>query len=547
MTKQTNKPTLLLLLTTAALLLGQTQTHAQTRIDPRHPSVAYMQEWGTMDGATLKCLPGWVGETGELFGIQIIPTGDLNNDAMADYIIERTRCDTAFGPDKTTRGNELLLFYGRKNKLPTPDEGIRIGPTEIGSISTFLCTGDFDADGFFDIVCSIHLYDDTTEGGEKYDIGMPVVFWGQSNGGYSTSDTTQLPCDAPIWITPKRGISGDFNGDQIDDLFIRGSGSGFASGALVKIPKGHIYAGERGKRWGRNGRDYSPAQQWWYVPGNNRIEYRDHDCSGEDDLIFFGGGGNIFGNNIIDVFVAYQRSETPWIDTTDIEAINVRSSGSEFALFSDVTGDHVLDLVTIGGDFEGGRISVFAGKPGQRLLEQYGTGTDSADRANGRFPLRPWVKMPTPTALHDGWTGSEHVLFDLGDINGDDRSEIVAHSKPFIIIYTTGRTLDSLIDVMVNIPADSWGTFRRLGDIDGSGTASFAASWDGNVHFMKAPPVDEIPTYGGRLRDLPHPIDFRCQLSSGVDDNPSTTKNNDTELNLSSQQPVPTTTQLGEQ
>ncbi|MBL7988499.1 MAG: hypothetical protein JNJ94_10610, partial [Chlorobi bacterium] len=58
MTAQTNKPTLLLLLTTAALLLGQTQTHAQTRIDPRHPSVAYMQEWGTMDGTTLQCLPG---------------------------------------------------------------------------------------------------------------------------------------------------------------------------------------------------------------------------------------------------------------------------------------------------------------------------------------------------------------------------------------------------------------------------------------------------------------------------------------------------------
>ncbi|MCE7935754.1 MAG: hypothetical protein DYG96_14345 [Chlorobi bacterium CHB2] len=124
--------------------------------------------------------------------------------------------------------------------------------------------------------------------------------------------------------------------------------------------------------------------------------------------------------------------------------------------------------------------------------------------------------MPTPTVLHDGWYGSEFVLFDLGDINGDDRSEIVAHSTPFIIIYTTGPTLDSLVDVMVNIPADSWGTFRRLGDIDGSGVITFAASWNSNVHFLKAPPKDEIPTYGGRIRSLPHPIDFRCALSSGV-------------------------------
>ncbi|MBL7989576.1 MAG: hypothetical protein JNJ94_16050, partial [Chlorobi bacterium] len=230
-------------------------------------------------------------------------------------------------------------------------------------------------------------------------------------------------------------------------------------------------------------------------------------------------------------------------------AINVRSSGSEFALFSDVTGDHVLDLVTIGGDFEGGRISVFAGKPGQRLLEQYGTGTDSVDRANGRFPLRPWVKMPTPTALHDGWTGSEHVLFDLGDINGDDRSEIVAHSSPFILIYTTGRTLDSLIDVMAQVPGShtyNWGTLKRLGDIDGSGVPSFAVRYEGNVHFLKAPPKDEIPTYGGRLRDLPHAIDFRCQLSSGVETLPIDIQAQPPQMNLTNQHVEPSNPQDGE-
>lgn len=521
MTTQTNRLPFFLLVATAVLLLGQTRSDAQERIDPRHPSFVYMQEWGTMDGATLQCLPGWVGETGELFGKQIIPTGDVNNDGLADYILERDRCDTAFGADKTIRGNELLLYYGQKNRLSTPAEGLRIGPTEIGSVTTFLCTGDFDADGYFDIACGIHLYNDTSQGPTGRYIGMPVVFWGQPNGSYSINDTTRLPCDAPLWITPNRGVSGDFNGDQIDDLLIRGTGSGFASGALVKIPRIYVFAGERGKRWGRNGRDYSPMQRWWYPPGDNAIQYRDHDCSGEKDLIFDDGGGNIFGNNIIDVFIAYQQSETIWIDTTDIEAVNVRSSGSEFALFSDVTGDQVLDLVTIGGDFSGERISVFAGKPGQRLLEQYGSGSDSADRANKRFPLRLWAKMPTPTVLHDGWTGSEHVLFDLGDLNEDGRSEIAAHSKPFIIIYTTGRTLDSLIDVMIRVTGGydyNWGTLKRLGDIDGSGKPTFAVRYEGNVHFLKAPSKDEIPTYGGRLRDLPHAIDFRCEKASSVEE-----------------------------
>ena len=544
MTAQTNKPTLLLLLTTAALLLGQTQTHAQTRIDPRHPSVAYMQEWGTMDGTTLQCLPGWKEEA---LGKSIIPTGDLNNDGLADYILERERCDTAFGAGKTTRGNELLLFYGKKNKLPTPAESIRIGPTEIGSISTFLCTGDFDADGFFDIACRYDIIDDTSYGNTEglYTLSQVIIFWNDRAGHFSLNDTSWLACDGPVWLGGRQAIAADFTNDGITDLLVQTSAKQWNYGTFLPAPRLYLFTGQVGKRWGRSGESRSPVFRWWNPPAFKYMQYRDHDCSGENDLIFFDGDGNIFGNNIIDVHVAYQRSETPWIDTTEIETINVRSSGSEFALFSDVTGDHVLDLVTIGGDFEGERISVFAGKPGQRLLEQYGTGTDSADRANGRFPLRPWVKMPTPTVLHDGWTGSEHVLFDLGDINGDDRSEIVAHSKPFIIIYTTGRTLDSLIDVMAQVPGDFWDTMTRLGDIDGSGMLSFAVRYNEKVHFLKAPPKDEIPTYGGRLRSLPHAMDFHCQLSSGVEA-PSTINTQEPLLNLSSQQPVPTMTSHGE-
>ena len=497
-----------------------------------------------MDGTTLQCLPGWKEEA---LGKSIIPTGDLNNDGMADYILERERCDTAFGPNKTTRGNELLLFYGRKNSLPTPADGIRIGPTEIGSNSQYLTIGDFDGDSYPDLACRYNLLGDTSFSNSDalYTLSQVVVFWNDRTGRFSLNDTSRLVCDGPVWLGGRQAIADDFTNDGMTDLLIQTSAKQWNYGTLIPAPRLYLFTGQTGKRWGRSGESRSPVFRWWNPPAFNYMQYRDHDCSGEKDLIFYSGDGNIFGNNIIDVFVAYQRSETPWIDTTDIEAIDVRSSGSEFALFSDVTGDHVLDLVTIGGDFAGERISVFAGKPGQRLLEQYGSGTDSADRANGRFPLRPWVKMPTPTVLHDGWFGSEHVLFDLGDINGDDRSEIAAHSTPFIIIYTTGNTLDSLVDVMARVPGDFWDTMTRLGDIDGSGTASFAVLYNDNVHFLKAPAKDEIPTYGGRLRTLPHPIDFRCQLSSGVDD-PSTTSDPEPSLNLSRQQPVPTTLQPGE-
>ncbi|MCC7438676.1 MAG: VCBS repeat-containing protein, partial [Armatimonadetes bacterium] len=370
MTPKPNTLATFLLLTTAVLLLAHTGSHAQDRIDPRHPSFAYMQEWGSMDGATLTCLPGWVGETGELFGMQIIPTGDLNNDGLAEYIIERTRCDTAFGSDKTTRGNELLLFYGKKNELPTPADGLRIGPTEIGSNSQFIAAGDFDADGYYDIACRYDLIEDTSYGNPDllYTLSQVVIFWNDRTGHFSLTDTTRLACDGPVWLGGRQAIAADFTNDGITDLLVQTSAKQWNYGTFLPAPRLYLFTGQAGRRWGRSGESRSPVFRWWNPPAFKSMQYRDHDCSGENDLIFYDGNGNIFGNNIIDVFVAYQRLETPWIDTTEIQSINVRSSGSEFALFSDVTGDHVLDLVTIGGDFAGERISVFAGKPGQRLL-----------------------------------------------------------------------------------------------------------------------------------------------------------------------------------
>ncbi|MCE7934921.1 MAG: hypothetical protein DYG96_10050, partial [Chlorobi bacterium CHB2] len=61
-----------------------------------------------------------------------------------------------------------------------------------------------------------------------------------------------------------------------------------------------------------------------------------------------------------------------------------------------------------------------------------------------------------------------------------------------------------------------WATIRRIGDVDGSRTVSYAITFDEKVHFLKAPPKDEIPTYGGRIRSLPHPRDFRCDKASSV-------------------------------
>ncbi|MCC7437106.1 MAG: hypothetical protein IT211_01280 [Armatimonadetes bacterium] len=459
-----------------------------------------------MSGTGLPCKAHW----GEEFGKGIIPLGDVNGDAIADFILERSRCDTLF---EGVRPNELLLYYGTKGRLPTSASGMRIGNSEFGSITNFLCTGDFNNDQFTDLVCSTHLFSDTAYNSDGRYIGYVVVFWGNANANYSVADTSRLPCDAPWWIFPSRGLALDLNGDAIDDLLV-GPSSGFGDGAVIRIARMNMYYGEDGVKWSKP----SPPRRdrWWNAPSVNTFVLLDQDCDGTKDLLYYQS------SDPYTIMVAYQNSMTPTLDTSDVETITLTAVQGHAALFQDVTGDKVPELITLGGNFEQGRIRIFAGAPGQRLKEQYGSGSDSADRANNRFPLRPWAQIISPNALHEGWFGWDYGLFDLGDVNDDGTSEIVAFSHPFILFYTTGNTLDSLIDIMFDPSNGPWNsTLCRVGDVDASGKTSYAVTFNGRVHFLKAPPKDEIPTYGGRIRSLPHPRDFRCEQASSIQEQPA--------------------------
>ncbi|MCE7935588.1 MAG: hypothetical protein DYG96_13510, partial [Chlorobi bacterium CHB2] len=409
--KTNTKTSLLLLLTTAAVLLAHATTLAQpnTWIDPRHPSVAWLQEWGYMTGTGLPCKP----YRGEEFGRGIIPVGDVNGDAIADFILERSRCDTLFGG--FPRANELLLYYGTKGRLPASSSGIRIGPADIGSLTYFLCSGDFNNDHSPDLVCSTHQFSDSAEGSDGRYIGYVVVFWGSTSATYSLNDTSHIPGDAQWWITPRRGLSLDLNKDGIDDLLISPS-SGFGDGKVIRRAQANVYYGQSGTKWNRP----SPPQRgrWWNAPSVNTYVLLDQDCDGTKDLVYYQEG------KTDKITIAYQDDATDELDTNDFETIDLAAVQAHSALFQDVTGDKVPDLIVRGGDFEQGRIRIFAGAPGQRLTELYGNGNDSADRANHRFPLRPWAQILSPNALHEGWFDWDNELFDLGDLNEDGTSEI---------------------------------------------------------------------------------------------------------------------------
>ncbi|MBK8911609.1 MAG: hypothetical protein IPM61_09810 [Chlorobi bacterium] len=468
-----------------------------------------MQEWGFMTGLLPTCIDP---SRGEEFGHRIVPAPDINHDGIQDFFLERYRCERPFV--NYARPQELLLYYGKKRQLPKPEDGQRIGPKELDTETHITGIGDFDADGYLDLACRFRLLYDTAEGNviSDYLIGYVAIYWGNATGLYSNDDTSHLDCAYPRWIIPNNtGFGEDVNHDGVADVSIY-LGAGFEAGKVKRLPHILTYFGQAGERWGRKGKGRQADWSWFAPPDNNDHLWRfDHDCDGYKDWVFV-------SNHLQTIAIAYGSNDAHVVDTNNIQAISLRPVADGWTLsatFSDLTGDAIPELQVLAGSESNHHVLIYAGKPGQRLIEQFGPGKDSLDKANGRFPLRPWARIAMPHTLNSAWNNVANPAHLLGDLNKDGADEVAVFCSPFLSIYTSGRSLDSLIDLVYQYNT-GFDNITRLGDIDGSGTPTYAVTHSGRVHFLKAPPKDDIPTYGGRLRLLPHPVGFRCQHASSV-------------------------------
>jgi hypothetical protein len=158
------------------------------------------------------------------------------------------------------------------------------------------------------------------------------------------------------------------------------------------------------------------------------------------------------------------------------------------------------------------KYKIFAGRKGQRLAAQYGTGNDQPIAGQGWWN-RPWLEVLLPHSINDGWYPNfRFSVADLGDGNLDGIRDIWTYSEPYLICYTTGEYLDQWVDGYFYL-GGVWAV-ANLGDIDGSGKQTIALHYHrtpqpftpfpGGIVFIK--PNRELPRqYGGDppLR-LPH-------------------------------------------
>ena len=461
--RQRRSLTALLLLLT---LLGTTVCHGQDI--PLNPNYCEIQPFGTQDGWITKSK---LRDVGEWFGQKIYSVGDVNGDHLNDWVVEHDRVDTLVNG---LLPYEVYLYMGNTSGVPKAQEGMRIGPDEVGSVTKFLCAGHFDSDPYVDLVVSVYIFGDTTDGNTIESPNYVVVYWGNEQGMYTNSDTSHLLNPYRLWFGIYDAGVVHRSGGQSDMLILRGGGT-ILQGVRRKTPSVHVFELPINRRWGYDGESRLPSWQFWNPPFAEKMVISDHDGDGFDDVV-------LIHQDLVDSVKLYTiyGNRTRYFDTISIESISLERANGRVAEITDITGDGIPDLIVNAGSQE--LVKIFIGRRGHRLKEQYGTGIDPPDIPGGRPFARPWAEIKLPYSLDPtrwGRIGFE-PLWDIGDIGNDGIADVVVAARPYMYVYSTGKYSDSYIDATLAVPNDGVNALTyaaRLGDIDGSGRDAIAVSY----------------------------------------------------------------------
>lgn len=449
-----------------------------------------------MEG-TLTCVRG-----GEQYGRNIYAVGDVNHDGLQDWIVGHIRCDSLMTINGTLyTAEEILLYKGVRGGVPRVESGERIGVNEYGARTDFLASGDWDGDGNVDIACRVQIYGDTSYGNvEGYSTSSLLVFWGNVSGHYSIDDTSHLYGGANQWLSICKSLCSDFDQDGIDDLLVWGcGGKGFEHGSQLRdIARLQLFRGHDHQRWGKEGVESISSWGKWGLPPCSNLALLDHDGDGNVDIVLY---DNPNSGLYAGVSVLYGNTHgLP--DTNDLQTIDLSAAPGYAVLLADVTGDGIPELQAFTGLSEqSNSVKVYIGLKGQRLIEQFGGGNDAPQPDSVRWWGRPWADIVLPHRIDQRWFMSQRALLDYGDGNLDGVGDIWAYSWPYLLCYTSGGRLDSLVDGILDTrPAIQPGANAVLGDIDGTGRRVLAFG-DGNAVVFFSGSRD-VPS-DGRSRRLP--------------------------------------------
>jgi hypothetical protein len=399
-----------------------------------------------------------------LFADQVYPIGDVNQDSLQDWIVSRLQCSE----ERTPISYDLLLYRGVRDSLPDVGQRIRIGLEE-GVDVYFRGAGDWDGDGHIDIATKVTPREkDPITNTHEYGISRVLIWWGNARGEYSLNDTSELFINADSWLGPSTGIARDWDGDGIDDLMTVGV-AGLIDGEIDRnMPSTILWRGSR-ERWGKES-SATWSWSWGSWPSSDRYQFIDQDVDGHEDLVFH--ITSRLPRESGSLSIIYGTPEHI-LDTANIHTIRLDSAWGKYALFSDITGDKVPELLVNTGGQEA--IKAYVGFKGQRIEEQYGLGNEPGRPGEEVWWGKPWATIPLPGQLHDGWAPAGwSPIYEFPDAGLDDVGDVWVFSIPDFICYNGGQRFDSIYDSWVTRPGTGSGPTVVVGDIDGSGLSTIA-------------------------------------------------------------------------
>ena len=361
------------------------------RFGPDTASAKNISQAGAVPGAS---------EAGDMFGASVA-SGDFDGDGYSDLAIGLPGEDLG----STSNAGMVVVLYGSASGLILTGEsysqtGPIPGAAEPGDqFGTALATGDFDGDGYDELVVSTPFEDL----GSTTDAGTVTVIPGSSSGlidgnSYSLSQSGPVPGAAEAG--DKFGLAlaiGDIDGDSFDDLAVGVPGEDLGStsnAGLVSVLYGSgtglIIGGETFSQSGSYPGSPEPGDEFGAA-----LEVADLDDDGFDDIVVGSPGENISGtsNNGV-VIVVFTDSSGP--NSVGSKMHNSTSWGTS------MSADQALGASMRAGDFNGdGHFDVAIGAPGAVVSGKSAAGrvfvlegTNSGSAAGAQWDQGPLAGSP---------------------------------------------------------------------------------------------------------------------------------------------------------
>ncbi len=416
-------------------------------------------------------------------GVSVAGAGDVNGDGRDDLILGATGADNN-GRDAS--GSAYVIFG-----TPSPVDidlaalgsaGFRIDGAAPGDLAgeSVAGAGDVNGDGRDDLIVGALVAD-----GNGTNAGTAYVIYGR--GSTSPVDLAALGSAgfridgaAPGDLAGDSVAgAGDVNGDGRDDLIVGASGVDTSSGAAYVVygPAGpaDIDLGALGPAGFRMAGGDSFDNVGISVAGIGDVN-----ADGRSDVIVGADGADAYGRaNSGTAYVVYGTAAGGDVDLTALGASGFRIGG---AADNDRAGTSVSGVEDVNGD---GLRDVIVGAP---FSDTGGSNAGSAYVVYGRSSGADVdLANPATAALRaDGRTGDAagFSVAGAGDVNGDDRADviagapttiiaaIVANSGSAYVVYGFGAPSITYPPALLNLgqPATLTPTVRR------TGPASFSVS-----------------------------------------------------------------------